>query len=113
MYSYKRILGSITLLSYITIFTLNVFHYHNLDFNNSSSIDFKQAPEFLSKNSFSESGCIVLQNFYSLHNLIFSNSISTLPTDNGNQRLLMGINYNDFNNFHLLTNHLRAPPLST
>ena len=110
---YRRILGSITLLSYLLIFILNVIHFHYIDLNPFAAINAGDISKQHSNNSESKYCCIVYQNFCSLNTTIFPGSISFSFFDNCRQRFPVESKFIYFNNYNLITNHLRAPPLST
>jgi hypothetical protein len=110
---YRRIQGCIALLSYLLIFILNVIHFHYIDLNSSTAINAGDISKQHSNNPESKYCCIVYQNFCSLNTTIFPGLISFSSFDNCRQRFPVESKFNYFNNFNLITNHFRAPPLST
>jgi hypothetical protein len=100
-----------TLISYLLIFILTVFHFHHIELGNGSAYKECKQDELLSQVSLGETGCIVLQNFNSLHSLTISNTASIILYSPVYSGCLCGWSQADIQYPHLSQVNLRAPPL--
>lgn len=108
---YRDFIGSIILWSYLLIFTLNIFHFHNYDFDRISAVDLANESKLQVQVSGSGFECIIHQNFISLHTFTIPNSQSVNLSDRGHLFSKFRIIYTHINRINLSKNHLRAPPI--
>ena len=108
---YRSNISRITLLGYLLVFVLNIFHVHKIDFKSYSNSQFVSGSELQSFFYSSENRCIVHQNFNSLHWFVISNSANFVSNQKKEFNLIF--RYDDFTiNCSIQSeNHLRAPPL--
>jgi len=109
---YRFVVGRITLFSYLLIFTLNIFHFHNYHYNDTAAIDVGNESNFQSKLLVSEFDCVVHQNFSSLHSLAFPHSIPVFLCNDKKSAHLPEKADSHFYDIVFSNNHLRAPPFS-
>lgn len=107
---YRCTVGRLILFSYLIIFTLNIFHFHNYNLNSISAIDIENDSPKQLQTSISEFGCIIHQNFNSLHTLALPHSIPVFLCDDKKQNHLTGTINSFYCNFTFSNKHLRAPP---
>ena len=107
---YRSSAASITLLCYLFIFSINIFHFHNLEINSSHIFDLANNSNPQGQSIISEFQCIIHQNFNSLHSF-------TLHKPAPNKFYLVTQVITDFcpdqeplNNLIFSSNQLRAPP---
>ena len=108
---YRKITGLIILISYLSIFTLNIFHFHNIYLSNISKFEQENSVNAKTKTLFSEYGCIVQLSFTSLHTVVIPSFYTSLSLKDDIPFSL----YENLNNkicgIHLSAIKLRAPPL--
>lgn len=108
---YNSIVSKVTLLCYLLIFILNIFHFHKIDFKFFSTTQIVEDSKSQIVSSVDENKCIVNQNFNSLHSFT-QLTASYIVSDLQKQLNLTFVIENSYiNKFIYLQNHLRAPPL--
>ena len=107
---YQSNISRITLLGYLLIFVLNIFHFHKIDLK----LEFNY---FLSSESTSrtydtsrDTQCRIHQNFNSLHSFVFSNLSGFISNRQNEIKITFGSENSFVNPLFNLKNHLRAPP---
>lgn len=104
----RHIIVILTLLSYLAIFSANVYHYHNYNFS------LKSQPDLLlekKNSSFQHSldDCLVYSIFNSIHSAYFNFAkLDFNLLQEENYSLLL--NSEKKKSHHLITKKLRAPP---
>ena len=107
---YRSSAASITLLCYLFILSINIFHFHNLEINTKHIFDLTNDSNPQGQTINSEFHCIIHQNFNSLHAF-------TLQKPTPNKICLLSQIITVFcsdqvalNNLIFSSNKLRAPP---
>ncbi len=107
---YRQLVGRIILLSYLLIFTLNLFHFHKYDINCVSVIDISNESNRHIQVSKSEIECIVHQNLLSLQTALTNFLANNLLLNPDPSFCSFDESKNKFCSLHLSDNFLRAPP---
>ena len=107
---YHSTIGGLTLLSYLIIFLINIFHFHNLELDTNHIFDLANDTNLQGQSIKSEFQCIIHQNFNSLH-------LFTLHKPTANKLYLacqfvteLCSDQKQLNNLFYSSNQLRAPP---
>jgi len=79
---YRKNCGIVIFINYLLIITLNIIHIHNYDINTLRAFAVPDISNHHYRDVITEYGCIIHQNFCSLHTLVFSSSISILFNKN-------------------------------
>ncbi|MGB5288070.1 MAG: hypothetical protein WBQ32_08470 [Ignavibacteriaceae bacterium] len=107
---YRAQVNRVILCCYILIFILDVFHFHNYDFDKISSLDIANDSNCQTQVSRSEFECIIHLNFLNLQTAItnFSNHFTVLKPN----LIFYSVskNKNKLSSLRLSNNFLRAPP---
>lgn len=109
-HKYSRQIGSSILASYLLIFILSVFHFHHFELITSPVFADANQNNTASQISVNESGCIVLQNFNSLHSLTIPKNVSAFIFIPICSPCALRSGISDIINPHLSQLKLRAPP---
>jgi len=109
-FKYSKQIGSITLISYLLICILSVFHFHHFELKTSPVLNDNQRTDFTSQISLTESGCIILQNLNSLHSFTFTNTTSRVILNSVCSSCSFESCNQSINNPQLSLVSLRAPP---
>ena len=106
---YAKILVKLVLGGYLFLFTLNVFHYHNIELQTPVSFHGNN-PSLPESNNSNELTCFVVKNYNSIHSLIFTILIccEAVNPDSVNHPVYESANILSCNSFP--SNLLRAPP---
>jgi hypothetical protein len=106
---YRTLIERIILFCYLLIFSLDILHFHNYDFNRISAFDIANDTNNKTQVSKSEFVCIVHQNFLSLQTAIPNSPVINL---NDREHLVRRteIIRTYLNRIYPSINHLRAPP---
>jgi hypothetical protein len=108
---YQNNISRITLLSYLLIFVLNIFHVHKIDFILYSNNQFINGSELQSIVYSNENRCIIHQTFNALHSFVISKSVSIVNNQQKEFNQIFGNDDFTRNCSIQSQNHLRAPPL--
>jgi hypothetical protein len=108
---YRTLIERIILFCYLLIFSLDILHFHNYDFNRISAFDIANKLNLRTQVSRSDFECIIHQNLLSLQTAItnVSNEASLLKP-----KLIfcpVSESKNKLSSIHLSDNFLRGPPI--